>query len=83
MQDSGPIGLRDTIEIAIIYMEDFELKVIETTPYRLVCMSMTATQGSKMKKLKESSVDHLNTIRPGVIEFTKEDQEGDTLPGII
>ena len=37
----------------------------------------------KRKKLKESSVDHLNTIKPGVIEFTKEDQEGDTLPGII
>ena len=25
-------------------------------------------------------LDHLNTIGPGVIVFTKEDQEGDVLP---
>ena len=25
-------------------------------------------------------LDHLNTIEPGVIVFTKEDQEGDVLP---
>lgn len=73
VQDRGPIGLRDTREIAIIHMEDFELKVIETSPYRLVCMWIT---------VKQYSADHLNTIKPGVIEFKKKGQEGDTLPGL-
>ena len=33
--DSGPIGLGATGEIVIIYMEDFHLRAMETSPYPL------------------------------------------------
>ena len=33
--DSGPIGLGVTGELAIIYMEDFQIRAISTSPYKL------------------------------------------------
>ena len=80
--DSGPIGLETTGEIAIIYMEDCQLRAIETSPYPLnkwywyVDDSETKCQEGEAQGI----LDHLNAIEPGVIEFTKEDQECDTLP---
>ena len=33
--DSEPIGLGVTGELAIIYMEDFQIRTISTSPYQL------------------------------------------------
>ena len=80
--DSGPIGLGATGEIAIIYMEDFQLRAMETSPYPLnewfwyVDDSETKCKEGEAQEI----LDHLNTIEPGVIVFTREDQEGDVLP---
>ena len=80
--DSGPIGLGATGEIAIIYTEDFQLRAMETSPYPLnewfwyVDDSETKCKEGEAQEI----LDHLNTIEPGVIVFTKEDQVGDVLP---
>ena len=35
--DTGPIGLGATGGIVIIYMEDFQLRTIEMSPYPVEC----------------------------------------------
>ena len=83
--DSGPIGLGATGEIAIIYMEDFQLRAMETSPYPLnewfwyVDDSETKCKEGEAQEI----LDHLNTIEPGVIVFTKENQVGDVLPVLV
>ncbi|PFX29623.1 hypothetical protein AWC38_SpisGene5605 [Stylophora pistillata] len=80
--DSGPIGLCATGETAIIYMNDFQLRAMETSSYPLdewfwyVDDSETKCKEGEAQEI----LDHLNNIEPGVIIFTKEDQEGDVLP---
>ena len=80
--DSGPIGLGATGETAIIYMEDFQLRAIGTSPFTLnewfwyVDDSETKCKEGEAQEI----LGHLNTIEPGVIVFTKEDHEGDVLP---
>ena len=79
---SGPIGLGATGEIAIIYMEEFQLRAMETSPYPLHEWYWYVDD-SELKCKDEQSDDileHLNSIKPGVIVFTKEDQVGDVLP---
>ncbi|KAL9986884.1 hypothetical protein ACROYT_G001093 [Oculina patagonica] len=80
--DSGPIGLGATSEIAIIYMEDFQLRAMEMSPYPLnEWLWYVDDSETKCKEGEAQEIlDHLNTIEPGVIVFTKEDQEGDVLP---
>ena len=80
--ESGPIGLGATGEIAMIYMEEFQIRVMETSPHPLD-QWYWYVDDSEMKCKKDQSdeiLEHLNNIEPGVIVFTKEDQEGDTLP---
>ena len=62
--DSGSIGLSATGEIEIIYMEDFQLRAMETSPYPLnewfwyVDDSETKCKEGGAQEI----VDHLNTI---------------------
>ena len=63
-------------------MEDFQLRGIETSPYPLNEWYWYVDDSETKCKEGEAQgiLDHLNAIEPGVIEFTKEDQECDTLP---
>ena len=63
-------------------MEDFQLRAIETSPFTLNEWFWYVDDSETKWKEGEAQeiLDHLNTIEPGVIVFTKEDQEGDVLP---
>ena len=79
--NSGPIGHGNVDEIAIIYMEDFQLRTIEMSLYP-INERFWYTDDSETKCREgeaQEILDHLNTIEPGVIVFAKEDQEGDVL----
>ena len=79
---SGPIGLGATGEIAMIYMEEFQLRAMETSPYPLDQWYWYVDDSELKCKEGQSEeiLEHLNNIKPGVIVFTKEDQEDDVLP---
>ena len=77
----GPIDLGATGKIAIIYKEAFQFKVIQTS-LQILNEWHWYVDDSEIKCMKEEAqqiLDHLNNIEPGVIVFTKEDQEGDVL----
>ncbi len=77
----GPIGSGATGEIAIIYMEEFQLRAVETSPYPLD-QWYWYVDGSELKCKEEESegvLEHLNNIKPRVIVFTKEDKKDDVL----
>ena len=79
---SGLIGLGATGEIAMIYLEEFQLRAMETSPYPLD-HGFCYVDDSELKCKEgqsEEILEHLNNIKPGVIVFTKEDQEDDVLP---
>ncbi len=80
--ESSPIGLGATGEIAIIYMEEFELRAMESSPYPLDQWYWYVDDSELKCKEEESEeiLEHLNNIKPGVIVFTKEDQKDDVLP---
>ena len=69
--DSGPIGLGAT----------GELRAMETSPYpQNEWFWYVDDSETKCKEGEAHEIlDHFNTIEPGVIVFTKEDQEGDVL----
>ncbi len=79
--ESGPIGLGATGEIAIIYMEEFQLRAMESSPYPLDQWYWYVDDSELKCKEEESEeiLEHLNNIKPGVIVFTKEDQKDDVL----
>jgi hypothetical protein len=80
--ESGPIGLGATGEIAIIFMEEVQLRAIETSPCPLNEW-FWYVDDSEIKLEKDQSdeiLDHLNSIEKGIIEFTKEEQENDVIP---
>ena len=84
MLDSGPIGLGTTGEIAKIYMEDFQIRTMNTSPCPLDQWSWYVDD-SELKCKKEDSekiLEHLNGMEKGVIQFTncKEEQKEDILP---
>ena len=63
-------------------MEGFQLRAMETSPYPLNEWYWYVDD-SELKCREEQSegiLEHLNSIKPGVIVFTKEDQVDDTLP---
>ena len=68
--------------LTVIYMEDFQLRAMETSSYPLnewfwyVDDSETKCKEGEAQEI----LHHLNTIEPGVIVFTKEDQVGHVLP---
>ena len=80
--DSGPIGLGTTGEIAKIYMEDFQIRAMNTSPCPLD-QWYWYVDDSELKCKKEDSekiLEHLNGMETGVIQFTKEEQKDDVLP---
>ena len=80
--DSGPIGLGTTGEIAKIYMEDFQIRAMDTSPCPLD-QWYWYVDDSELKCKKEDSekiLEHLNGMEKGVIQFTKEEQKDDILP---
>ena len=62
-------------------MEDFQLRAMETSPYPLnEWFCYVDDNETKCKEGEAQEIlDHHNAIEPGVIVFTKEDQEGDVL----
>ena len=79
--DSGPIGLGVTGELAIIYMEEFQLKVKNTIPIEIKEWYWYVDD-SELKCVKEDAdkiLTYINEVKPGVIEFTKEEEEENLL----
>ena len=62
--DSGPIGLGTTGEIAKIYMEDFQLRAIETSPYPLNewCWYVDDSETECKEEEAQGILDYLNAI---------------------
>ena len=82
--DCGPIGLSVVGEVAIIYMEDFQLRAkheefpeINEWPW-YVDDSVLKCEMGRPKRI----LDHLNSIEPGVIVFTKEEEENNKLAAL-
>ena len=82
--DCGPIGLSVVGEVAIIYMEDFQLRAkheefpeINEWPW-YVDDSVLKCEMERPKRI----LDHLNSIEPGVIIFTKEEEENNKLAAL-
>jgi len=80
--DCGPIGLSVVGEVAIIYMEEFQMRAkteefpeLANWPW-YVDDSVTKC---KQKRAKEI-LDHLNSIEPEHIRFTMEEEEDNKLP---
>ena len=74
--DSGPIGLGATGEIAIIYMEEFQIKAMRTSPYD-ISNWYWYVDDSELKcerRITEGLLEHLNSIEPEVIVFTEEEE---------
>ena len=79
---SGPIGLGTTGEIAIIYMEEFQIQAIKSSPYPLD-QWYWYVDDSEIKCRSDDSekiLQHLNAMEENIIVFTKEEQKEDSLP---
>ena len=63
-------------------MEEFQLRAMKTSPCTLNEWYWYVDDSELKCKEEQSEVvlKHLNSIKPGVIVFTKEDQENDVLP---
>ena len=82
--DCGPIGLSVVGEVAIIYMEDFQLRgkhenypELDEWPWYV--------DDSVLKSNRENAtkiLNHLNSIEPGIIVFTKEEEEDNKLASL-
>ena len=79
--DCGPIGLSVVGEVAIIYMEDFQMRTkserfpeLENWPWYVDDSVL------KCKREKASEIlKHINGIEPNTIKFTKEEEENNKL----
>ena len=74
--DCGPIGLSIVGEVAIIYMEEFQMKAksadfpeLEEWPW-YVDDSILKCKRNRSEEI----LDHLNQQEPGIIKFTKEEE---------
>ena len=79
--DCGPIGLSVVGEVAIIYMEDFQLRA-KHVDYPELNEWPWYVDDSVLKCKREKAttiLDHLNNIEPNVIKFTKEEEENNKL----
>ena len=79
----GPIGLGVTGEIAAIYMEDFQLRALESTQDPPKQWEWYVDDSEALMTSLEHAkyfMDHLNSIEPGIIEFTMEIEENGSIP---
>ncbi len=70
----GPISLGATGEIAIIYMAEFQIRAMETSPYPL-SQWYWYVDDSEMKCQKDQPdeiLKHLNSIKPDVILYSEK-----------
>ena len=84
MLDCGPIGLSVVGEVAIIYMEDFQMRA-KSTEYPELSAWPWYVDDSVLKCQRQKSdpiLNHLNSIEPGVIRFTKEEEVDNKLPSL-
>ena len=82
--DCGSIGLSLVGEVAIIYMEDFQIKV-KTDEYPELEEWPWYVDDSVLKCRRNRSdeiLDHLNKQEPGIIRFTKEEEKENKLPSL-
>ena len=82
--DCGPIGLSVVGEVAIIYMEDFQLRAKHTEFPELNEWPWYVDDSVlKCKREKaESILHHLNNIEPDTIVFTMEFEENNMLASL-
>ena len=75
--DCGPIGLSVVGEIAIIYMEDFQMRAkSEDYPELQDWPWYVDDSVLKCKRNKANEIlNHINNIEPESIKFTKEEEE--------
>ena len=76
--DCGPIGLSVVGEVAIIYMEDFQMRA-KSDDYPELNNWPWYVDDSVLKCKKRKSnpiLDHLNSIEPEFLRFTKEEECG-------
>ena len=80
--DCGPIGLSVVGEVAIIYMEDFQMRAkTEDFPELAHWPWYVDDSVTKCKKRRSKEIlDHLNSIEPDHIKFTMEEEEDTRLP---
>ena len=82
--ECGPIGLSVVGEIAIIFMEDFHLRA-KSNDYPELNSWPWYVDDSVLKCRTNRSTDilnHLNSIEPEHIRFTKEEEENNRLPSL-
>ena len=81
MLDCGPIGLSVVGEIAIIYMEDFQMKAkSENYPELNSWPWYVDDSVLKCEQYRSTEIlNHLNSIEPEFIKFTKEEEENNKL----
>ena len=79
--DCGQIGLSVIGEVAVIYMEDFQLRAkhddfpeMNEWPWYVDDSVLKCN-----RRNAEKTLNHLNSIEPGVIVFTKEEEENNQL----
>ena len=82
--DCGPIGLSVVGEVAIIYMEEFQMKAqnerfpeLKEWPW-YVDDSVLKSKANKAEEI----LDHLNAQEPGIIKFTKEEEHENKLAAL-
>ena len=71
-------------EVAIIYMEDFQIRA-KSTEYPELNDWPWYVDDSVLKCKRQKSepiLNHLNSIEPGVIKFTKEEEADNKLPSL-
>ena len=82
--DCGPIGLSVVGEVAIIYMEDFQMRA-KSTEFPELQEWPWYVDDSVLKCKRPRSEEilrHLNNIEPDCIKFTKEEEEDNKLPSL-
>ena len=79
--ECGPIGLSVVGEVAIIYMEDFQMRSkspefpeLDNWPWYVDDSVLKCT-----KEKAEKILNHINSIEPDSIRFTKEEEENNKL----
>ena len=82
--ECGPIGLSVTGEVAIIYMEDFQMRAkTEQHPELNSWPWYVDDSVLKCKRPKSQEIlDHLNSIEPEHIIFTKEEEKDNKLASL-
>ena len=79
--DCGPIGLSIVGEVAVIYMEEFQMKAV-TNEYPELKEWPWYVDDSVLKCKRNRAneiLDHLNNQEPETIKFTKEEEEDNKL----